>query len=189
LRLTPLSPACGSCRSRKLDAWRFNAAPCSAPKSHAVIGLSSPGARAGAGSVGDWVWSRGPPLPPGGSETGLSTRALAAPHCPKALPNLGTGPEFRPSDFAPSRLQRSGIRITPGRILSFTSSRSSTTRHLAVVSLRFQNPFFLAGLSAFVSEGPIPVSMSGRCAAGAIRASAGPSSYPLSARMPVDKAG
>jgi hypothetical protein len=39
--------------------------------------------------------------------------------------------------------------------------RFSSLHHaaLAIVSLRFQNPFFLAGLSAFVLEGPIPVSM------------------------------
>jgi hypothetical protein len=51
LRLTPLSPACGPHRSGKLNAWRFNAVSVPAPKSQAEIGLSSPGARAGAGSV------------------------------------------------------------------------------------------------------------------------------------------
>ena len=88
------------------------------------------------------------------------------------------------SDFAPSRLQRvemAGCRSSP--------ISSLTARHLAVASNRFQNPFFLAGLSAFVSEGPIPVSMSERCAVRPIRATAEQASYPLLARMPVDKAG
>jgi hypothetical protein len=106
---------------------------------------------------------------------------IAVSLCPKTPRNLGTRPAIRPSDFAPSRLQRSKIWIAPGRTFALSSSHSSTARHLAVASLRFQNPFFLAGLSAFVSEGPIPVSMIGRCAAWPIRASAGPSSYPLSA--------
>ena len=88
LRLTPLSPACGSCRSRKLYARRFNAAPKSS--------LSSPGARAGAGSVGGWVWSRGPPLSPGGSETVLSTRASSGSTLPEGFAEPRHGPEVRP---------------------------------------------------------------------------------------------
>ena len=88
LRLTPLSPACGSHRSGKLYAWRFNAAPKS--------DLSSPGARAGAGSVGGWVWSRGPPLSPGGSETGLSTRASSGSALPEGFAKPRHEPEVRP---------------------------------------------------------------------------------------------
>lgn len=59
----------------------------------------------------------------------------------------------------------------------------------AVASIRFRNPLSDAGLSAFVSKGPIPVSMSGRCVAGAIRATANRPTYPLSAVLPVDKGG
>ena len=110
MRLTPLSPACGPHRSGKLYAWRFNAAPKS--------GLSSPGARAGAGSA--WAESdrEDRSLPPGGPETGLSTRASNG----STLPEGSAKPRHRAgksglSDFAPSRLQRFGIRVAPGRIL------------------------------------------------------------------------
>ena len=147
------------------------------------VGSVSPGARAGAGSVGGRVWPEGHSLPPGGSETDVVDLGLKRlPLCPKALrtPRHQAG-KCGLSDFAPSRYQRSGIWLAPGRTFELSSSHPSTERHLAVASIRFQNPFFLAGLSAFVSEGPIPVSMIGRCAAWPIRASAGPSSYPLSA--------
>jgi hypothetical protein len=93
LRLTPLSPACGPCRSRKLDAWRFNAVFVPAPKSRAKIGLSSPGARAGAGSVGAgsdpkiFPYRRAVPRPV--SRPGPRTASL----CPWAPPDLSTGPE------------------------------------------------------------------------------------------------
>ena len=122
LRLTPLSPACGSCRSRKLYARRFNAAPKSS--------LSSPGARAGAGSVGGWVWSRGPPLSPGGSETVLSTRASSGSTLPEGFAEPRHGPEVRPVRLCALAASSSpGIRIAPGQVLSLTSSRSSAARH------------------------------------------------------------
>ena len=72
---------------------------------------------------------------------------------------LGSSRQSGLSDFAPSWLQRSGIWIAPGRTFARSASHPSTTRHLAIVSRRFQNPFFLAGLSTFVLEGPIPASM------------------------------
>jgi hypothetical protein len=50
-----------------------------------MSGLSSPGARAGAGSVRGWVWSEDLLLPPGGSETGLSTLRLKQLHFARRL--------------------------------------------------------------------------------------------------------
>src|SRR5690606_26250194 len=142
---------------------------------------SSPGARAGAGSVEEEAIAR-IASSFGSSETSSSIRFdmlawlesaanVPAPDRPCGL-----------SDFAPSRLQRSERQ--PKRL-----ALSSTTRHLAVVSLRFQNPFVLAGLSAFASEGPIPVAIVGRCASLPIRASANRATYPLWRISPVDKAG
>ena len=100
MRLTPLSPACGPHRSGKLYAWRFNAAPKS--------GLSSPGARAGAGST--WAESdrEDLSLPPGGSETGLSIRASngsASPESsakPRHRAGSPTFPTLRPRSFSGS---------------------------------------------------------------------------------------
>ena len=93
LRLTPLSPACGSCRSRKLYARRFNAVSVPAPKSQAEIGLSSPGARAGAGSAGAGsdpkTFPRRLAVPRPVSQPGPRTASL----CPWAPPDLSTGPE------------------------------------------------------------------------------------------------
>ena len=96
LRLTPLSPACGPCRSRKLDARRFNAAPIGLLRTQPLRGVSSPGARAGAGSVWSWFWSRGPVPAPGGSETGLSTRASSGSTLPVGFAKPRHGPEVRP---------------------------------------------------------------------------------------------
>jgi hypothetical protein len=147
------------------------------------VGFHSPGARAGAGSVGGRDRSRGPvPCLPAVPRPYRRPGPQAAFVLPEgsAKSSVQAG-KCGLSDFAPFRFQRSGIWSAPGRTFVLSSSHPSTERHLAVVSLRFQNPFSVAGLSAFVSEGPIPVSMIGRCAAWPIRASAGPSSYPLSA--------
>ena len=113
----------------------------------------------------------------------------AVPRHPKASLNLGTSRKSGLSDFAPSRLQavRDPVRCRTSpvaRLVSFLGRAA-----FAVASIRFQNPLFGAGLSAFVSKGPIPVSMSERCAAGAIRATANRPTYPPSAVLPVDKAG
>jgi hypothetical protein len=56
-------------------------------------------------------------------------------------------PTLRPRGFNGSRLEDD-----PGEPGDFLASVSSTARHLAVASIRFQNPFFAAGLSAFASE-------------------------------------
>lgn len=96
LRLTPLSPACGPCRSRKLYARRFNAAS---------TGSCEPGRPAA---------SHRPALAPApvpseaepGPKTGPRRPAVPRPvflpglravrSGPKASPNLGTGPVIRP---------------------------------------------------------------------------------------------
>ena len=110
--------------------------------------------------------------------------------CPKVLrtPRHQAGNSGL-SDFAPSRLQRFGIWSVPGRTFGRSASHPSTARHLAVASKRFRNPFLLAGLSAFASEGPIPASMSEGCAAMPIRAMAEQASYPPLSEKPVDKGG
>ena len=189
LRLTPLSPACGPCRSRKLYARRFNAvsvplrrdAPKSAYHRPALAPAPVPsGAEPGREDLS---------LPPGGSETGPSARTSNGSTSPvgfakpRRSPESPACPTLRPRGFSGSG---SGpLRENP----ALASSRSSTARHLAVASIRFQNPLFDAGLSAFVSKGPIPVSMSGRCATETIRARTRACTYPLSATMPVDKGG
>src|SRR6187551_4031461 len=103
----------------------------------------------------------------------------AVPRHPKASLNLGTGRKSGLSDFAPSRLQAvrdpDRSRTSPVALLVAFLGHAA----FAVASIRFQNPLFGAGLSAFVSKGPIPVSMSGRCVAEAIRATARGCSYPL----------
>ena len=179
LRSTPLSPACGP--RRALDAWRLDAGsdrPLRATEGRLLIARRSRRRRfrRGPGSIARTCPYR-PAVPRPFRRPGL--QAVFAGTEVLRIPRLR--PAIRPSDFAPSRYQRSGIWLAPGRTFVLSSSHSSTERHLAVVSLRFQNPFSVAGLSAFVSEGPIPVSMIGRCARQPIRASAGPSSYPLSA--------
>ena len=190
LRLTQLSPACGPCRSRKLDARRFNAAPIGLLRTQPLRGVSSPGARAGAGSVGGWVWSRGPPLSPGGSETDLSTRTSNGSALPEGFAEPRHGPEIPAfPTLRPRGFNSPGSGLPLGRnpqahLVSFLDHAA-----FAVASIRFQNPLFGAGLSAFVSKGPIPVSMSGRCGAGAIRATANRPTYPLSVVLPVDKSG
>jgi hypothetical protein len=44
-----------------------------------------------------------------------------------------------------------GFWSAPGRTFERSASHPSTARHLAVASIRFQNPFSVAGLSAFAS--------------------------------------
>ena len=147
------------------------------------VGFHSPGARAGAGSVGSRNRSRGPtscrPAVPRPHVVDLYLKRLS--FGPKALRN----PRFKPANPAfpilrPRGINGLGFGLHQDEPLSCSASHPSTTRHLAVASIRFQNPFFLAGLSAFVSEGPIPVSMFGRCAVQPIRATAGPPIYPHS---------
>ena len=95
------------------------------------VGSVSPGARAGAGSVGGRVWPEGHSLPPGGSETDVVDLGLKRlPLCPKALrtPRHQAG-KCGLSDFAPLWLQRSGIWLAPGR--TFELFRFSSLHHAA----------------------------------------------------------
>lgn len=113
----------------------------------------------------------------------------AVPLRPQAPLNLSTGRQVRPVRLcalgASTVRDPVCFRTSPdARLVSFLDLAA-----FAVASIRFRNPLFRAGLSTFASEGPIPVSMSGRCAAEAIRASARACTYPLSTTMPVDKAG
>ena len=163
LRPTPLSPACGSRRGH-LTPGVFNAASTSPEGPSRSAASLSPGARAGAGSVGGWgMIARTCPLPPGGSATGLSkSLPRAAWHCPKTLPHLSMDFESPAlSTLRPRGFNGLGIWLAPGRTFEHSASHPSTARHLAVASIRFQNPFSVAGLSTFASEGPIPVSMNG----------------------------
>jgi hypothetical protein len=148
LRLTPLSPACGPCRSRKLDAWRFNAVFVllrRANRNRPIIARRSRRRRFRRGRVRSEDLS----LPPGGSETGLSTRASNG----LALPVGSTRPQRRAGksglcDLAPSRLHRFGIRIAPGEpgalLVSFLH-RAAFRRRLEAVpkSLLRRRPFGL----------------------------------------------
>ena len=182
LRSTPLSPACGLRRSGELDAWRLDAGsdrPLRATEGRLLIARRSRRRRfrRGPGSIARTCPYR--PAVPRPSRRPGSQAALTLPggSVKSSTPGRQSGlPTLRPLSF--NGLGFGWLQDEP---LSFSASHSSTERHLAVVSLRFQNPFSVAGLSAFVSEGPIPVSMIGRCALQPIRASAGPSSYPLSA--------
>jgi len=149
----------------------------------------SPGARAGAGSAGDRTIARTRSELPGGTATGCH------PFLPRSVPprpkiRLCHRHELlkvRPVDFAPSRLHGlDGLRL--GRTLgAFLPSLYRAA--FAVASKRFRNPFSAAGLSAFVSEGPIPVSTSEGCMRRPIRATAEQASYPPLPGMPVDKGG
>ena len=104
--------------------------------------MSSPGARAGAGSTRGRFQSEDFSLPPGGSETGLSIKASGSPASPEsfAVP--------RPSSERPTlpTLRPRGLNAFEiGIVRRRSCSLGSTARHLAVASIRFQNPFFRAG--------------------------------------------
>jgi hypothetical protein len=180
LRSTPLSPACGP--RGALDAWRLDAGsdrPLRATEGRLLIARRSRRRRfrRGLGTIARTCPYR--PAVPRPYVVDLDLERLS--FCPKALRN----PRLKPANTAfptlrPRGFNGLGFGWLQDEPLSCSASHPSTARHLAVASLRFQNPFFVAGLSAFVSEGPIPVSMIGRCAVWPIRASAGPSSYPLS---------
>jgi hypothetical protein len=140
LRLTPLSPACGPHRSGKLDARRFNAAPIGLLRTQPSCGVSSPGARAGAGSVGSWFGSRGPVPAPGGSETGLSTRASSGSTLPVgfAKPRLRAGSpacatlRLRGFSGSGSGLLRDGSRCSP-RLVPRPRGISPSRRSVLVI--------------------------------------------------------
>ena len=180
LRSTPLSPACGS--RGTLDARRPDAGSDKLLRALKVgFGFARRSRRRrfrrGSGSI-----ARIGLLPPGGSETvpvdlGLiAASALPEGSTKSSAPGRQTRP-FRLCALAASTVWDLVRTRTNLGAFRFSSLHRAA---FAIASIRFQNPFFLAGLSAFVSEGPIPVSMIGRCAVQPIRATAGPPSYPLS---------
>ena len=177
LRSTPLSPACGP--RRALDAWRLDAGSdrlLRATEGRLLIARRSRRRRfrRGPGSIARTCPYR-PAVPRPFRRPGLQAVSAKPEFCEFLGPGRQSGlPTLRPCGFIGL-----GFGWLQDEPLSFSASHSSTARHLAVASLRFRNPFSVAGLSAFVSVGPIPVSMIGRCAVQPIRASAGPSSYPL----------
>jgi hypothetical protein len=148
LRLTPLSPACGPHRSGKLDAWRFNAVSVPAPKSVPKSAYHRP-ALAPAPVPSELgpirrsfpaAWrSRDRSLNPG----------LEQPRFARGLHQTSApGRKVRPTDFAPSRPQRSSIRIAPGEpgalLVSFLRRAASRRRVEAVPkSLLRRRPFGL----------------------------------------------
>ena len=125
------------------------------------VAMSSSGARAGAGSTRGRFRSEDLSLPPGGSETVSSTQCFKQlRHCPKALlqPRLWTGSAVLPI-LRPRSLNSLGFRVAPGRTFERIYVSFLNRAAFAIASKRFQNPFSGAGLSTFVSEGPIPASM------------------------------
>ena len=180
LRLTPLSPARGprgalggpASRSRFRQALASTEGRVRYRPALAPVPVPS-----GAG-VGPKVIPYRPAVPRPMSSTWVSNGFRFARRRCELLdtkPANAAFPTLRPCGF-----NGLGFGWPQDEPLSCSASHPSTTRHLAVASIRFQNPFFLAGLSAFVSEGPIPVSMFGRCAVQPIRATAGPPIYPHS---------
>jgi hypothetical protein len=120
LRPTPLSPACGSRRGR-LTPGAFNAASNLFRRTWPYAASLSPGARAGAGPVGGWSQiARTDSVPPGGSATGFVRPCLKRFRIVRR--RYGTSAwtsKVRPSDFAPSRYQRSGLVCILGEPWSF----------------------------------------------------------------------
>jgi hypothetical protein len=83
----------------------------------------------------------------------------AAPLRPQAPPNLSTGRQVRPVRLC--ALGASTVR-DPGHFRTSPDARLVSFLHLAafaVASIRFRNPLFRAGLSAFASEGPCTIAM------------------------------
>ena len=104
---------------------------------------------------------------------------------PKALLHPRSGPAVRPCRYCALAASTFRKCDCPKTLLLSKLGRAA----FAIASMRFQNPSSAAGFSAIASEGPIPVSMSGRCAVGPIRATRSRPSYPLLLFLPVDSAG
>jgi hypothetical protein len=165
LRPTPLSPAVGSrgerlspdvskaaCRPKPIacDVVTRRSRRCRFHQGPVPVRRPSPTARRFRDHHVDPVLQTDPALPEGVAFS-------------SALDRQSGLPTLRPRGFNAFEI---------GIVRRRSCSLGSTTRHLAIASIRFQNPFSVAGLSAFASEGPIPVSMSGRCAVRPIRATA-----------------
>lgn len=177
LRPTPLSPACGP--RRTLNAWRLSRG---SPEGSLAM---SPGARAGAGSVGGRMRSEDLFQTSGGSATGLSARLINWFGNAGHRFSIRAGRQARPADRAPSRFQRSescGVR----RRFGF---HSSTARHLTVASSAVPKSLRLSGCYPVHLKSQSPLSMVGECASRPSRATANRPTYPLSRRLPVDNGG
>jgi len=147
LRSTPLSPACGP--RRALDAWRLDAGSdrlLRATEGRLLIARRSRRRRfrRGPGSIARTCPYR-PAVPrpfhrPGLQAVFAGTEVLRIPR-PR--------PAIRPSDFAPSRLHRSGIWLAPGRtfeLFRFSSLHRAASRRRVVTvpkSLLLRRPFGL----------------------------------------------
>ena len=193
-----MGPPCGRPHSHRrvvppkweLDAWRLDAAPT------ALASLRSASHRPALAPApvpsGAGIDREDHPLPPGGSETGLVDPGLKRlPLCPKAPRN----PRHRAgksglSDFAPSRLQRSGIRICSRTnlcafLVSFLDRAASRHRVDRGSKIPSSSPAF----RPLSRKGQSPF----RCLEGALPDRFGQArdrpSYPLSAILPVDKGG
>jgi hypothetical protein len=130
---TPLSPACGS--RRILYARRF--ANC--PKAAAL----SPGARAGAGSVGGWLGPKTFSVPPGGSATVLSTRLLNWFGNAGHRLSIKAGRQVRPPTARPRGFN--GLEVTAsGDALAFIPPPRGISPSRRA---RFQNLFFYQGVT------------------------------------------
>jgi hypothetical protein len=133
LRPTPLSPACGP--RRTLNAWRLRVA---APKGRLAM---SPGARAGAGSVGGRMKSEDSSKPLGGSATRLSARFVNWFGNAGHRLSIRTGRQIRPADFAPSRSQRAGSCEHPERRPWLSSLHRAASRHRVECGSKISSSF------------------------------------------------
>jgi hypothetical protein len=133
---TPLSPAVGSRR----NAYRL-ACPALRPK--ALSGMS-PGARAGAGSVGGQVRSEDPSFALGSSETGRRAWLLERPCLSEDGQFLETGP-VRPAfpTARPRGFNAPGFDRSEDLPLPFAPPRGISRSRLE----RFQNLFFYQGVT------------------------------------------
>jgi hypothetical protein len=145
LRPTPLSPACGP--RRTLNAWRLRVA---APKGRLAM---SPGARAGAGSVGGRMKSEDSSKPLGGSATRLSARFVNWFGNAGHRLSIRTGRQIRPADFAPSRSQRAGSCEHPERRSWLSSLHRAASRRRVECGSKISSSFRVLPRP---SEEPIP---------------------------------
>ena len=125
------------------------------------------------------------PSPPGGSATDPVGQASHGSDDAGHRRSIEAGRQVRPADCAPSRFQRSGscgVRRRPG-------FHPSTVRHFAVASRVVPKSLLFSGCYPVHPKSQSPLSMSGECAPGPSRARANGPTYPLSARLPVDKSG
>jgi len=175
LLLTPLSPAVGP---------EGRLSPGVSPQGR--LAAMSPGARAGAGSFRDRVWSEDLSLAVRQSETGdCNLLSQAVPHMPgsTAKPRQPTLPSGLSDDVA-GAVSTVRLPLQPFRAFAFpipTPLRFFTAASTSSV--------FIFPIGRRLFRRSFPLSMSGWCVAGPSRAIAQPAIYPLSGQLPVDKSG